>query len=66
MLPSPVLTPSVFVFIINMALLVIGFIFLGRDFAFSTVYCSVVLSLAVNVMERFWAAQPSADQSAAA
>ena len=54
MLPSPVLTPSVFVFIINMALLVVGFIFLGRDFAFSTVYCSVVLSLAVNVMERFW------------
>lgn len=32
----------------------VGFIFLGRDFAFSTVYCSVVLSLAVNVMERFW------------
>ena len=54
MLPSPVLTPSVFVFIINMALLVVGFIFLGRGFAFSTVYCSVVLSLAVNVMERFW------------
>ena len=54
MLPSPVLTQSVFVFIINMALLVIGFIFLGRGFAFSTVYCSVVLSLAVNVMERFW------------
>ena len=52
--PSPVLTPSAFVFIINMALLVIGFIFLGRNFAFSTVYCSVVLSLAVNVMERFW------------
>ena len=51
MLPSPVLTPSVFVFIINMALLVVGFIFLGRDFAFSTVYCSVVLSLSVNVME---------------
>ena len=52
--PSPVLTPSAFVFIINMALLVVGFIFLGRGFAFSTVYCSVVLSLAVNVMERFW------------
>lgn len=52
--PSPVLTPSAFVFIINMALLVVGFIFLGRSFAFSTVYCSVVLSLAVNVMERFW------------
>ena len=51
---APNLSAGAFVFIINMALLVVGFIFLGRDFAFSTVYCSVVLSLAVNVMERFW------------
>lgn len=37
-----------------MALLIVGFIFLGRGFAFSTVYCSIVLSLTVNVMEHFW------------
>ena len=34
--------------------LIVGFIFLGRGFAFSTVYCSIVLSLTVNVMEHFW------------
>ena len=50
MLPSEVLTPSTFVLIINVALLIVGFIFLGRNFAFSTVYCSMLLSLAVNVM----------------
>ena len=54
MLPSEVLTPSTFVLIINVALLIVGFIFLGRNFAFSTVYCSMLLSLAVNVMERFY------------
>lgn len=54
MLPSEILTPSTFVLIINTALLIIGFIFLGRNFAFSTVYCSMLLSLAVNVMERFY------------
>ena len=54
MLPSELLTPSTFVLIINTALLIVGFIFLGRNFAFSTVYCSMLLSLAVNVMERFY------------
>ena len=54
MCSSTVLTPSAFVFTINMALLIVGFIFLGRGFAFSTVYCSIVLSLTVNVMELFW------------
>jgi len=63
MLPSEILTPSTFVLIINTALLIIGFIFLGRNFAFSTVYCSMLLSLAVNVMERFYPmAQPLTNQ----
>ena len=53
-LGSEILTPSTFVLIINTALLIVGFIFLGRNFAFSTVYCSMLLSLAVNVMERFY------------
>ena len=62
MLPSEILTPSTFVLIINTALIV-GFIFLGRNFAFSTVYCSMLLSLAVNVMERFYPmAQPLTNQ----
>lgn len=63
MLPSEILTPSTFVLIINTALLIVGFIFLGRNFAFSTVYCSMLLSLAVNVMERFYPmAQPLTNQ----
>ena len=63
MLPSEILTPSTFVLIINTALLIVGFIFLGKNFAFSTVYCSMLLSLAVNVMERFYPmAQPLTNQ----
>ncbi|MDO5379047.1 MAG: YitT family protein [Clostridia bacterium] len=52
--PSPVLTPSVFMLIINAALLIVGFVFLGKSFAFSTVYCSMLLSLSMNAMEHFW------------
>ena len=61
--PNPVLTPSVFMLIINIALLALGFVVLGRSFAFSTVYCSMLLSLSMNVMERFWPlAGPLTDQ----
>lgn len=52
MIPSEVFTPSVLMLIINMALLVVGFAFIGRDFAFSTVYCSMLLSLLMNIFER--------------
>lgn len=51
LLPSAALTPSTFVLIINSLLLIVGFIFLGHDFAFSTVYCSLLLSVSLNVME---------------
>ena len=61
--PNPVLTPSVFMLIINIALLALGFAVLGRSFAFSTVYCSMLLSLSMNAMERFWPlAGPLTDQ----
>ena len=53
-IPSAFFTPSVFMFIINMALLVVGFIFLGRSFAFSTVYCSTLLSVVMAIMEKLW------------
>ena len=53
-IPSAFFTPSIFMFIINMALLVVGFIFLGRGFAFSTVYCSTLLSVVMALMERLW------------
>ena len=54
LLPSPVLTPSTLVLIINALLLLVGFIFLGRSFAFSTVYCSMLLSLSLTGMELLW------------
>ena len=51
-IPSQFFTPSVFMLIINMLLLAVGFIFLGRSFAFSTVYCSMLLSLAMTTLEK--------------
>ena len=50
--PSPILTPSMVMLILNALLLVVGFIFIGRNFAFSTVYCSMLLSLATTTMEK--------------
>lgn len=52
--PGSFLSPSMFVLIINTALLVVGFIFIGREFAFSTVYCSMLLSFLLTGMERLW------------
>ena len=61
--PSPVLTPSVVMLILNALLLVVGFIFIGKDFAFSTVYCSMLLSLTTTFMERIYPmTQPLTDQ----
>lgn len=61
--PETVLSPSMFMLIINTLLLVVGFFFLGRSFAFSTVYCSMLLSLATAGMERIWPlSQPLTDQ----
>jgi len=54
LIPSEVFTPSVFMLIINTLLLGVGFIFLGKSFAFSTVYCSMLLSLVMTGMERIW------------
>jgi len=53
-IPSEIFTPSIFMLIINTLLLGVGFIFLGRGFAFSTVYCSMLLSLVMAGMERIW------------
>ena len=45
------LTPSSYTFIINMALLVLGFIFLGKDFGIKTVYVSVLTSVGLSLAE---------------
>lgn len=39
------------VLIMNMLLLIVGFIFLGKSFGIKTVYCSVLMSLSLQVME---------------
>ncbi|MGN0990616.1 MAG: YitT family protein [Candidatus Ventricola sp.] len=52
LIPSEVLTPSVLMLIINVILLAFGFLFIGREFAFSTVYCSMLLSLLMTFFER--------------
>ncbi|MBO5293512.1 MAG: YitT family protein [Lachnospiraceae bacterium] len=45
------LSPSAYTFIINMALLVIGFLFLGKGFGIRTVYVSVLTSVGLSAME---------------
>lgn len=52
LIPSEVFTPSVLMFIINTALLGVGFVFIGREFAFSTVYCSMLLSVLMTILEK--------------
>ncbi len=54
LLPSPILTPSVIMFILNNALLVLGFFILGAGFLSSTLYCSTLLSILMVVMERLF------------
>ena len=48
------LGPSTLNLVINMALLVLGFLFLGRGFAFKTVYVSLLSSIGLSVMEKIW------------
>lgn len=45
------LSPSAYTFLINMALLVLGFLFLGKGFGIKTVYVSVLTSVGLSVME---------------
>lgn len=62
-IPSPILSPSMFVLILNMLLLVLGLFFLGAGFLSSTLYCSTLFSVLLNVMERLWPlAAPLTDQ----
>ena len=43
---------SDFTSIVNMALLVLGFLFLGKSFGVKTVYASIVMSVGLSVLER--------------
>ena len=57
-LPS-FITPAVFVLALNVILLLVGFIFLGKDFGFKTVYGSILYSLIGIVIERIEPLFPS-------
>ena len=47
-------TPGNITFIINMALLVLGFIFLGKSFGIKTVYVSVLMSVGLSTAEKWF------------
>lgn len=40
--------------VISMFLLLVGFLFLGKGFGLMTAYCSIVVSVGLSVLERFW------------
>ena len=46
-----VISPATAMLIINVALIIIGFFIFGRNFSIKTVYCSLILSLALEGME---------------
>ncbi len=48
---SGVVTPGQFVFLINAALLIIGFLVLQKSFGLKTIYCSILLSLVTRGLE---------------
>ena len=47
-------TPGFVTTAINMALLVVGFVFLGRGFGIKTVYVTVMTSVFLSLFERFF------------
>lgn len=53
LVPVPWLSPAAMMWIINMALLVVGFIFLGGGFGFWTAYASLMFSAETWLLERF-------------
>ena len=47
----PVITPGAWIWILNIALLLLGFIFLGKQNGIKTVYCSMLYSAITYVLE---------------
>lgn len=47
------ITPAEIVSILNIVYLIVGFIFLGRKIGVRTVYCSLLFSAALSLLERF-------------
>lgn len=49
-----IFSPSTVNMILNVLLLVLGFLFLGRPFGIKTVYASMLLSVCLSLLERFY------------
>ena len=59
----PAVTPGTLVFFINMVLLAVGFLFLGRSFGMKTVYSSILMSVSLWALERIFPMEaPLTDQ----
>lgn len=50
---TPGISSSTYSSIISLAFVVVGFSFLGKDFGWRTIYCSVLFSLILQLLERF-------------
>ncbi|MGN0347923.1 MAG: YitT family protein [Roseburia sp.] len=48
------ITPGTITFLINMLLLLVGFLFLGKSFGIKTVYVSLLMSVGLSVAERLF------------
>lgn len=47
----PAVSPSAFASVINIAFLVVGFLFLDKSFGLNTIYCSILFSAALSGLE---------------
>ena len=56
LIPLPI---SLITFILNVGLLLVGFLLIGRDFGAKTVYTSVLLPVLLAIFERFFPITPS-------
>lgn len=50
----PFLSPATLMSLINLTLLLVGFLFLGREFGFWTTYCSLMFSFETWLLERIY------------
>ena len=50
----PRLSSGTYVAVINISLLIVGRILLGKSFCFKTVYCSLLMSVAVYILEKIY------------
>lgn len=54
LIPIPAISPATLMSAINIALLAVGFIFLGTDFGFWTAYCSLMFSFETWLFEKLF------------